>query len=208
MEFADNFQDIIKKFNIPRNFKILEIGCADLRLDSFELINYFENYFGIDKNSNFINEACKKIRFYPNANVMKISIEDFNPNNKMYDVIVCNDSLAYVDKKKILKKIYDLLKMNGLFISFRNNTYDYTLRKFLYEKNSTKKYGRVEEFIHSIMVSFNMIIYRILGVRLIHTTWSSERELKKLLKDASYKYYEVNTTKAGRYKTVSCIAQK
>ena len=86
------------------------------------------------------------------------------------------NTLAYINKKRGLEKIYDLLIDGGMLISLHNSTYSYTLKKPFIEKKSKKRFGRVGEFLHSTLVALNMISYTLFSLRILRTTWSSARE--------------------------------
>ncbi len=156
---------------------VLDIGCSDLRPYSKFLISAFNSYQGIDANSKFIDAAQKKIQDKSNAIVEVGNIEQLKYKTNSIDLVVCNNMLAYTNKKKAIQEILRVLKHDGLCISLYNNTLDYSLLKIIKKQTKSVLY----EIIHSLIVIINTKIYQMTGLKFFHTTYSTEKEFNKLL---------------------------
>ena len=156
---------------------VLDIGCSDLRPYSRFLISSFKEYQGIDISPNFISAAQDKIKNESTATVNVGNIEQLEYQGSSIDLIVCNNMLAYTDKKKAIKEILRVLKKGGVCISLYNNTIDYSLLKII--KKQTKPV--LLEIIHSLTVISNTILFQLVGLKFFHTTYGTEKEFTKLL---------------------------
>lgn len=171
-------EEIILEYKInTKTINVLDIGCSNLRPYSRFLIYVFKEYEGIDISQEFISDAQNKIKNESNAKVKVGNIEQLAYNDNSIDLIVCNNMLAYTNKKKALKEILRVLKKGGICISLYNNTLEYSLLKII--KKQTKSV--LFEIIHSLTVICNTILYQSVGLKFFHTTYNTEKEFNELL---------------------------
>lgn len=99
--------DLIKSNIINLDSSVLDIGCgAGIFLQELNLAG-FSNLTGIDL---FIEEDL----IMDNLNMMKVSLEDYNPNKK-HDFIVLNHSFEHMEEPlESLKHINNLLNNGGV----------------------------------------------------------------------------------------------
>ena len=109
------YKNVISFLSTLNPEKTLDLGCGDLFI--FNSINT-ENYTGVDYNEEKIQKA--KIN-YPNANLIRSKIEEFESEQK-YDLVICleMDSLNKInnpeDILKILKKLISHSDLRGYII--------------------------------------------------------------------------------------------
>ena len=65
------------------------------------------------------------------SNILKKSIEETGYEDEKFDLIICNDMLAYTDKRKSLSEIYRILKKDGYIISLYNHTIDWPIDQII-----------------------------------------------------------------------------
>lgn len=200
----------IKGLDFSCKDNVIEFGCCDLRPYSEFLIEYFDNYVGCDVNDDVLNIAKKKVKNNKGVKILKKNIETPDFEDCSFDLIVCNNMLAYTNKEKALKEMYRILVKGGVIISLFNNNIGYSLGKvMLYRKTRTitsKKF--IVEFIHSFVVILNTIIYRVLNKRYFRTTYSTISEFEKYftkLKDCDYR---ITKTKLQHYSVIDFIIRK
>jgi ubiquinone/menaquinone biosynthesis C-methylase UbiE len=95
----NNFIKFIECIDLSEK-QVLDIGCAEIRPYSKELLIRSKNYTGLEINDNFLIKARQNIIGYNNATIYKMNAENLLFEDSSYDLIVCNDMLAYTDKKK------------------------------------------------------------------------------------------------------------
>jgi ubiquinone/menaquinone biosynthesis C-methylase UbiE len=171
-------EEIVVKYKIDTNSaSVLDVGCADIRPYSSFLISKFYKYEGIDTNQKILNNAQKKIEDEPNATISFGNVEKLNYSDNSIDVVVCNNVLAYTDKKKAVREILRVLKKNGVCISLYNNTIDYSLLKIIKKQTKPMLY----EISHSVAVIINTVLWKLTRLKVFHTTFNTKKELKHLL---------------------------
>jgi ubiquinone biosynthesis O-methyltransferase len=109
--------EFIKKERV--NIEILDLGCGhgELSIPLLKL-GYKLDCVDLDKsNLSELREKLKKIPYITKrVKVVNSSIEKYNLDKK-YDVVLLTEVLEHVDHpEEILKKIYQLLKNNGICI--------------------------------------------------------------------------------------------
>lgn len=84
------------------------------------LIPHFEKIIGVDAEINMIKFAREKFKDFPNVTFYNFLAEDFVSSLKpaSIDLITAARSLHWMDLNKVLPKVYEVLKPNGVFASF------------------------------------------------------------------------------------------
>ena len=106
---------LIQLYNSREKPKLLELGCGDGR----DLQLFIENGFDVSA----IDIATKSIeklkdRFGKKANIYCKNIKNMDFENNSFDIIYAHLTLHYFTKEEtdnIFNKIYNLLKINGIF---------------------------------------------------------------------------------------------
>jgi ubiquinone/menaquinone biosynthesis C-methylase UbiE len=120
-QFETAFKRINKKTKkyLKPNDTVLDYGCAT-GLKTFEFVSDVKKIFGLDISSKMINKAKSK------ADELKIKNVDFKQGtifdvefkDNTFDAIIAYGILHLLDEnQKVLKKIDELLKPGGYFIS-------------------------------------------------------------------------------------------
>lgn len=135
--------DYIKQFKIPKNSKILDIGCSYGSL-IYNLHNEgYKNIYGVDIIPEFVNEGRNR---YPTiASKIKLYDGEYLPfEDESFDVILMFDVIEHVpDIKDFMKnELYRVLKNGGLFIFQTPNKYTNIPWEIINQKSLTryKKY--------------------------------------------------------------------
>ena len=109
-------ESIINKYNITKEYKILEIGCGEGR-DARYLLNKNYNLLALDVSKEAIN-YCKKKDIYHKDNYQVLDILNYNNFNNKYDYIYSVSCLHMLvtdnDRNKYYKFIYNHLNNNGI----------------------------------------------------------------------------------------------
>ena len=106
---------LIQLYNSREKPKLLELGCGDGR----DLQLFIENGFDVSA----IDIATKSIeklknRFGKKANILCKNIKNLEFENNSFDIIYAHLTLHYFTNEEtdnIFNKIYNLLKINGIF---------------------------------------------------------------------------------------------
>jgi SAM-dependent methyltransferase len=103
------FYSILKKLNLTRQSKILDVGCgAGVFLYQLKDL-HFENLLGIDP---FINREIED----ESVNILKKNIYNID-NEQKFDFILFNDSFEHIeDPVKTIKKVRNILSTDGICI--------------------------------------------------------------------------------------------
>jgi len=108
--------DYFLKFNIPKDAKILDIGCNYGSLIYNLYCLGYENIFGIDIEGDSINKGRL---FYPEIsnNLSKHNPGDIPFNDNTFDVVLMFDVIEHVPNIEIfINKVKKTLKPGGVFI--------------------------------------------------------------------------------------------
>jgi len=112
------------KFNIPKNAKILDIGCNYGSLIYNLYLNGYENIYGIDINKKAVQEGkndykliSKNIKQYPGE---KVPFKD-----EEFDVVLMFDVIEHIlnIEKFLENEVYRVLKKDGYFVFQTPNKY-------------------------------------------------------------------------------------
>lgn len=121
-----NFEPFLQK-----DIDILEIGCGNGRLIEF-VKPYYKKYIGIDFSQNLLNEAKKK---YPTTQFILSDFLEFDDTKykNCFDFIFCIAFLNHIPtvelQKKVLIKIFNMLKPNGMVFMTNWNLWNLSFKK-------------------------------------------------------------------------------
>ena len=157
---------------------LLDVGCSDFRRYSVLSASLAQHYTGLE--IDFATLAAGLARKPVVGPVLAVngSAELLPFPNDCFDVVLLNDMLAYCDKPGVIAETSRVLKPGGYAISLHNNTIEWSLYKLFHPEKPL-----LVEWVHSLVVILNTLVYRLLGVRAFHTTFSSGRELRRLFRD-------------------------
>lgn len=186
-------ENIFNKEGLGEKLNILDIGCSEINEYSYFLIKKAKTYVGIDPSDTAIMKAAEKTKNMTNVVLLKNSIEEFYYKDNSFDVIVCNNTLAYTNQKIALKAAYSFLKDGGIFISSVNNSYKYSLYKIIHPYKPF-----IKEFIHSSLVLLNSTIFYLTGIKIFHTIFIKKKYLEKLISGLNPKHFKVESDYKSR----------
>ena len=173
---ADELNRLLTVLPVKSEWAVLDIGCGPIRPYSFILTDKFRKCFGFDYNLKILKgqtfDTCRK----HGVHIFQGNIEKMAFRNGSFDLVICNDMLAYTNKKKSLSEIYRVLRQGGYCISLFNNTSAYSWYKIFHPF----KFYPIE-VIHSCLVLINTVIFMKFNKRFFHTTFNTNHELKSLI---------------------------
>jgi SAM-dependent methyltransferase len=116
------------KNNLPRNPKVLEVGCGNgFFLKALVDLGFTKNVFGVEPSSKMVLEADLTIR-----NKIKVDIfkSDIFPKNS-FDLILCFHTLDHMfDPNEFIQGAYSMLKRNGHVIVVVHDTEGLSVKLF------------------------------------------------------------------------------
>lgn len=131
--------DYFLKFNIPKNAKILDVGCNyGSLIYNLSRLGY-KNVYGIDVNKDSINKGKKSYTFIKNRlkvySGKKIPFKD-----NSFDVVFMFDVIEHIPNVQdfLKKEVYLLLKKGGTFIFQTPNKYLNIPWEIINQKSFTK----------------------------------------------------------------------
>ncbi|NCF75333.1 MAG: methyltransferase domain-containing protein [Xanthomonadaceae bacterium] len=227
VEYMYSYYKIIPTpFSKREAIKVLDVGCGNGRLFE-ELENKNIKYFGIDYCEKLIDIA--RNRYKNSASRAQFAIFDIdnmpfgrNRFDTIFAVAVINHIPSKESQKKVLTKLYQILKPGGIFLmtnwnlwnfNSKKNVFNYNFKKWkMSDKKWKEKYG-----IDKKEFKFKNII----------TEWKTgekssplyyyvftKQEIDKLMKEVGFKilnsYYSKNGEKTGRFQgsNIITIAKK
>lgn len=113
---------IIKKFDLKKEIKVIEIGCNDgVLLNAFYKIG-FKNLFGIDPAKNVIKKIRNKnIKVFNNFFSYKES-KKIEKRYGKFDLIIANNVFAHINNiRDAVRGVSLLLNKNGIFVLDRKS---------------------------------------------------------------------------------------
>lgn len=139
-------EDIIRKININKNSKILDVACGTGILEEYLLKYNPREILGVDISKNMIEIAKGKNK----DNKVKYLCEDiFNIDTGKWDfIIVFNAFPHFIDKEKFLKHLSKLLNKCGRLIICHNFS----------RKSINKIHENISESISSQLISGKELI--------------------------------------------------
>jgi len=112
-KFTTPFPDEKFLSSLPKNIKILDVGCGYGRTLTYLSNLGFHNLTGFDISSSYIAQAKK---YCPNADVFVSSFKDFHTNKK-YDLILLMGVIEYIksdkEQEEFFKRIPQILSEKG-----------------------------------------------------------------------------------------------
>jgi len=178
--------DFILK-NVKDGDKIIDLGCstATTLLSIYQKTDLNLQLIGIDNSSFMIKQAKRKIDAF-NANIEVIESDILNTNLSGSSVVISNYTLQFIppnQRAKLIKKIYNSLEDNSLFIFSekvisKDKKLNFDMVDIYYKYKKRQGYSEVEivkkkEALENILIPL------------------SEEENKQMLKDAGFEVIEV-----------------
>lgn len=114
--YINNIKPILKK--LPKNAKILEIGCGNGFVLKKIYDMGFKNVFGVEPSTDAVNKADKHIKTNLKNSIFKSGLFEEN----QFDFIFFFQTFDHIpDPNKFLKDCFKTLKPNGYIYSFNHN---------------------------------------------------------------------------------------
>lgn len=119
-------QDIMLLSRMPKDGKILEIGCGTGQAT----MPFAKRGFSIlclEIGKNLASFAAKKFREYPNVEVKVRSFEDWEPQKEHFDLVISASAFHWIKPEIVYPKAVKVLKKNGnlaIFMHHRPTPYD------------------------------------------------------------------------------------
>jgi len=129
LTYINSLNPVLNK--LPKDAKILEIGCGNgFVLKSIYDLGY-KNVYGIEPSTDAVNKSNLKIRKNIKINILKPNLFP----KKSYDLIFFFQTFDHIPTpNQFLKECYQLLKPNGYILAFNHNI-DSLSSKLLKEKS-------------------------------------------------------------------------
>jgi ubiquinone/menaquinone biosynthesis C-methylase UbiE len=120
-QFDSVFKEVVLKTknNLTIDDNVLDFGCAT-GTKTLELADSVKHIHGLDISTEMINEANKKLNDsnFKNVTFTQGDIFDNDYEKASFDKIISYGVIHLLpESDKIIRRLYDLLKPNGLFIS-------------------------------------------------------------------------------------------
>jgi ubiquinone/menaquinone biosynthesis C-methylase UbiE len=120
-QFDSVFKEVVLKTknNLTIDDNVLDFGCAT-GTKTLELADSVKHIQGLDISTEMINEANKKLNDsnFKNVTFTQGDIFDNDYEKASFDKIISYGVIHLLpESDKIIRRLYDLLKPNGLFIS-------------------------------------------------------------------------------------------
>jgi len=143
--------EVIKKNNLPKSIKILELGCGDAEL-SLTLAKLGYNVSGIDISPTAIEWAKEKASDRNlKANFQVGDVLNMKYDDNSFDIAIdsyCLHCIIGRDREKFFKEIKRILKLDGLLIGITmSNTIPDEIKKFFNDKREMVKNGIAGRYI-------------------------------------------------------------
>ena len=192
IQFASVYKDIIVRTRkyLTANDHVLDFGCAT-GTKTLQLADGVNHIHGLDFSAEMIKEAVKK---KDNTNVQNISFSQGTIYDEKLKSVSFDSIIAYgilhllVDKEKAVRRIFELLKPGGLFIS--------TTACFK-EKMAFRNRLEFTAFVCS----------KRLGISPLHLNMFSAGDVKELMVHHGFQLIEAEKLFTG-ISSVFCVARK
>ena len=163
--------------NYNATCSVLDVGCANIRRYSQQLLSVADLYVGLELEWKQLKGLSENNNYRNNASLINANAEKMPFLDSSFDVVVMNDMLAYCDKVMVLKEAARVLRPGGLAISLHNNSVGWSIYKMRYPEKPP-----ILEWLHSLVVMGNTLVYRATGYRLFHTTFNSRYEIEGIMR--------------------------
>lgn len=130
-EWFQSFPDLkeVISANIPKEFKILHIGCGSSELAAQMVAEGWSDIVNVDFSSTIINVLKKRYAGKPELSFVEMDIGDMNFAAGSIDAVLdkaCLDSIlcceeAQKQAEKIIAQIYKVLRPGGMFLLVATN---------------------------------------------------------------------------------------
>ena len=143
--YIDSLKPILSK--LPKNAKILEIGCGNgFILKTIYDLGY-KNVYGVEPSEDAISKSSPKIKKNIITNILKPGLL----SKESFDLIFFFQTFDHVpEPNKFLKECYHLLRKNGYILAFNHNIDSFS-SKLLGEKSP------IIDIEHTFLYSFKTI---------------------------------------------------
>ena len=162
--WASNILCICKEHGIDMD-NYLDLACGTGNL-TIEIASEFKHIWAVDLSSDMLSEAEKKMRdALIKAKFVCQDISRLNLTNTFNLITCCLDSSNYIleneDFKKYLLGVYNLLRVDGLFIFDINSYYKLTnvLGNNIYNYDSDDVVYIWENYLENDIVDMNLIFF-------------------------------------------------
>ncbi|WP_107943580.1 class I SAM-dependent methyltransferase [Metasolibacillus fluoroglycofenilyticus] len=131
-------KEILKRENINKNSYILDVGCGTGQTAAYLAYKYGAKVTGIDISPTMVAKARRRMKKnHLPIKIIQGSAEKIPLPNNLFDFIISESVLSFVNKPKALKEIFRLLKIGGRFIAIEH-TINERLKKE--EENEIKQF--------------------------------------------------------------------
>jgi len=181
-QFESAYKEVIAKtrLHLTENDNVLDFGCAT-GTKTIELARGVKHIHGLDISAEMIRNAIKK---KDEANILNVSFskgtlpdDDFEASS--FDKIIAYSIIhLLVDGEKVVKRIHELLKPGGLFIS---------LTVCMKDKMSFKRRFEVTAYL----------FMKRLGISPLHLNMFMPADVEKLIEDQNFQIVEAEKVSHG-----------
>jgi len=112
-------EDVVRLSGIPDQGRILEIGCGTGKAtEPFAVRGYWIDC--LDVGSDLAAVAAAKLSGFDHVRIIVSSFEDWEPNDRRYDLVMAATSFHWVDPRVAYTKSAAVLKPSGALAVFAN----------------------------------------------------------------------------------------
>jgi colanic acid/amylovoran biosynthesis protein len=193
-----------RDYQLGSGIRVLDLGCASLRAYSVYTLGVASEYVGVDSDTGELQAARRSgnSRTGQDPTLVHANAEHLPFVDGHFDVVVCNDMLAYTEKRRVLAEAFRVLRPGGHFLCLYNNGIGWSLYKL---RHPEKMF--LVEWMHSVAVIISTSLYRTIGLRPFHTTFNTLYELKHLARARGFELLSAWRDNIGFMK-LNLIAKK
>lgn len=184
------------ELNIPKNGKVLDIGCGN-GIISRALGEAGYEVLGIDLSEKAINIA-KQHNDLPNVSFKQLAAEDLVAEKKdihQYDALICSEVLEHLQQPEILlQTAYELLKEKGILLATVPNGYG--PREVLVTKPMQWLYTKGGRLLDVVIFIKKTLGYKGTTIQsaaehLEHIQFFTPKSIKKLAITSRFRFYKL-----------------
>lgn len=116
------YQTIFEYKPINNTNRVVEIGIGGGQA-TLPFLKTGSNLTAVDYGENFCELCREKFKEYPNFSAVSGKFEDIDFNNNEYDLIYSASAFHWIPEEIGYKKVYSMLKDDGVFARFANHPY-------------------------------------------------------------------------------------